>query len=386
MSELEAKLPEELTGDAKIEEVVGDVKPEDKPEDKPEEKLESDGIKEELLGNAGIDEDGEPLPEKPADKKEEEDKPPENEVKPVVEEEEEEIPPEIDKLGETAKTAFIRERQKARTEKKKREEAELKIAEFEKVKKDEPKKPEITTEQAAKNNAFAFQSVVKAKRALEGDVAVPGIANIEQAQALQKAAFDVIALMLPEDQMAVLAQAEAGEFGENGAEVIELIERELPKSQARKAQATQETDAVKARYEKQASEGKQKIDDGIKKAYEKYPALKENEKGKESAEFKFAMDWMSKNVGTMEKPGLFFSVLQTNPENTSSLFDKMMTEYSFSVNKDAVKERDTMKAKLDLIRSPDSGGRPNGGGKGAMKESDKIKNQLIQENGITEID
>lgn len=238
--------------------------------------------------------------------------------------------------------------------------------------------PARTPETIRDENAKTFRILDKATRALAGEV-VEGIDGPEQAQALAQIAQEIVGLMSPEELAVVLKDAEAGAFGANSRGIAELVRRESSPALMREHLAEKERRA-QAEIQKTAEETVQKQLDSV---YTRYPALTQREEGKESAEYKYSLKWFAENVGTAEKPGLYYGLGAKNPELIGKIFDRMMMDYEHETLKGVKVDRDRLSGEMARIRNPESGGRPGGESRPA-RESDALRQQIIEKAGITD--
>jgi len=209
----------------------------------------------------------------------------------------------------------------------------------------------------------------RAQRVLDG-FPEEKIESEEKAQELVRLADRVLADF---DNEAVLLEtlqkARRGEFGEASAEIAAAAQAQLPvvQAQARVAAAAREELTKKQVAQIKVYEGE------IAAEYEKWPELKQQEKGKESPEFKFASAWLRENFGTAEKPGPLYRAGLGIPK----LFDMAKTAWK-AKRADALTAERGLKEKDRERRGRPLGGegRPGGAGDGKKLESDRILAEL----------
>lgn len=167
----------------------------------------------------------------------------------------------------------------------------------------------------------------------------------------------------------VITAAQRGEFGDLSDDVLRAARSELPvvtvKAERVSSRQKSERDVVE--------KTKQAIATEIAKAKDKYPALKDNT----SSEYKFAADWMAREVGTAEKPGPL-AYLAGDVTKVDYLFSRMMNDYAASRVRTLEEENALLKQRS--VRQPMGAGgaqAPVDAGS-ALKESDKIKQELMK--------
>ena len=296
-------------------------------------------------------------PEKPGD---------DGVVKPVKEEaaapaEGEEIPAEVATDPKArAKWAYdLRKREREAAERAAALERELKEIKDGKQPGREATPPERRpAADTAQENEQVFTILANALKAERGEI-VPGIRDAAQARELRQLAKQVIETMAPDDVLAVLQKAESGAFGDASADVREAAQAELTVALAK----SKAVETRQSQEERAAAQFQEAVDAQVRDVYTRHPALKPPEAGKEGTpEFKFALQWFKDNVGTEDKPGLFYGLPQRDPANIGKLFDRCMRDYELQQLRAMRAERDTYKSTLDRIRGGQPSGGPAGGG------------------------
>jgi len=237
-----------------------------------------------------------------------------------------------------------------------------------------------TPEQRAADNARAFELLDQSLQFLDGQM-VEAIADEAQANRIRQAGYEVLDAMPRAEVLTVLQRARRGEFGDASGRIGRLATEQLQVAGAREQTEAERRQAQEREVEQQ----RQAYAQALEGVYEKWPALRVKEGEQPGPEARYALEWLEQNVGTAEKPGWLYTVQAAGPENVQRVMELCMRDWEAQQNRGAAQERDELRRQMGQIESPESSGHPPGGG-GPARESDRLRQQIIERAGITETD
>ena len=292
------------------------------------------------------------------------------EVDEATEEDKKDLPED---LSEKQGQAFIRERIRMRKERdawaKEREELARTPAEKPAEKPGDERPP-----MKAEELGSAIRVMDQAQRFLDGEP-VPDMDDAK-AQKILRLGNNVLAGVNNETLLLeVLSHARAGGYGEDSARIAERAIKELPVVQARGQAEGRATEAQQA----EAQKVNERIQGAMSKEYvgwpEVAPPTKEGEE--QSAESKFAVEWIKQNVDEQDN-----ALIAGNPDvRVPKLFAQIKAAYEAQEYGKVRAERDRLKELQARGDAPLSGGGQNGGGGGEPTGSAAVKAQIEEKFG-----
>lgn len=259
------------------------------------------------------------------------------------------------------KKRLDREREERRQLQERLTAAEARAAEAQRPR-GEPERPAAPQADPGK----VFSILARAESVLGGD-ADAEIESIEKAGDLKKMAEDCLAEMEPADLLDVVEAARSGKFGKHGERIAERAAQALAVAQAKTSERTTQAQQAAGLRQQQ-----------LHQAYERHPDLRPPAQGTaDSPMRKFVTQYIGEKVGTREKPGPWYAWSNSRPEAAGEVIDAAVMAYNASRYDSVATERDNFKRQLESVRSPEGGGRgPGDAAPGAMKESDRLRDEL----------